>query len=281
MDERRNVRTHSNPVQLEAHSIALVLAVSLPVFNEAAGIADFLEELHHYLAKYNPLFIVVDDHSSDATPQVLEALQRDGFPIRILRNDKNRGHGISVLRGLDYAITINPDRIVLCDGDGQFEGRDVEQLVSRSTHGSEEIVEGVRIGRDDPWFRRALSLGTRVLVRLSSGKHVVDANTPLRVIATDVASQMFAQVPPNCPVPNLAISAISRSRSISLVQIPVQSRPPRRPITATNHWRQRFPHLPSMRLLRFSMMSLSSWLTVHRVIVRNRSDRWRQCDLEP
>lgn len=258
-----------------------MLVVSLPVYNEEAGIVEFLDELRDCLAEHDPLFVVVDDHSSDTTPQLLEGLRRNGFPIQILRNYQNHGHGSSVLRGLEYAIALNADRIVLCDGDGQFEGRDIELLVNRSTHGSEEIVEGVRIGRDDPWFRQALSVATRLLVRLSSGKRAVDANTPLRVITTATASRLFAQVPPNCLVPNLAMSAISRAQCIPLVQIPVQSRPPRRPTNVVDHWRQRFPQLPSTRLLRFAIKSLWSWLTVHRTIARTSVGRQSDSNRKP
>lgn len=248
------------------HYHEYVLVVSLPVFNEESGIAGFLRELQYHLEPFQPHFVVVDDHSTDATPLVLTDLEASGFPITILRNSENLGHGRTVLRGLCAAVELQPTRIVLCDGDGQFDGSDVALLVKASIETDSSIIEGVRRGRNDPWFRRAISFGTRVLVFVSSGTRALDANTPLRVVRPQDVQSLLKQIPMDCPVPNLAMSAISRARGFAITQMPVSSRPPRRLLGTTDHWKQKFSVLPSRRLLKFVIRALVSWVTIHRSI---------------
>lgn len=240
-----------------------MIVISLPVFNEEAGLEDFLKELHEHLSQYQPEFVVVDDASTDSTPSVIESLNREGFPIHALRNPANAGHGISVVRGLTTAVSRNPQRIVLCDGDGQFNGEDVSRLVNASINSGAQVIEGVRTGRDDPWFRRFISWGTRVLVRQSSGKKALDANTPLRVLTLAAAESLLSQIPTGCPVPNLAMSAISRAQGFIITEMAVVSRPPRRNIGTSDHWKQRFRLLPSKRLVRFVLNSIVSWRAIH------------------
>jgi len=241
-----------------------VLTVSLPVYNEEDGIEEFLRELQHHLSVYEPRFIVVDDHSTDSTAAVLNSLTDRAFPLTVVSNEMNLGHGGSVLRGLAAAIALHPTRLVLCDGDGQFHGEEVARLVKLSLESDVDIVEGIRRGRNDPWFRRVLSFGTQVLVLFSSRTRSADANTPLRVLKTGVASDMLHQIPTDCPVPNLAMSAMARSERLSILQTPVQSRPARRKTGTQDHWRQRFSMLPSRRLITFAWKALVSRQKVHR-----------------
>ena len=243
-----------------------MLVISLPVFNEATGISGFLEELNHHLKTLQPHFIVVDDQSTDSTLSILTRLQASGFPITVLRNSENQGHGQTVLRGLTAAVELEPTRIVLCDGDGQFDGSDIALLVQTSIETNTSIIEGVRHGRNDPWFRRTISFGTRILVFLSSGSRALDANTPLRVVQFADAKRLLSQIPADCPVPNLAMSALSRAQGLTITQIPVTSRPPRRQAGTTDHWKQKFATLPSRRLLKFVSRALVSWVSVHRSV---------------
>lgn len=241
-----------------------VIVISLPVFNEEAGIAEFLGELQDSLKSFEPHFLIVDDHSTDSTPIILRKLEQTFDQITVLRNARNCGHGASVLRGLDAAVMLKPVRIVTCDGDGQFYGKDIASLVELSMSENTPIIEGVRHGRVDPWFRRFVSMATKVLVRVSSGKTTMDANTPLRVISLNTATSLLKEVPKNCPVPNLAISALARSGGLVIREVPVKSRPPRRRLGSENHWKQKFRLLPSWRFVRFVLNALFAWMLVHR-----------------
>jgi len=239
-----------------------MITVVLPIFNEANGISGFLNELNENLIDFSPHFIAVDDQSTDNTNSILRDLKSNGFPISIIQNEVNRGHGFSVITGIKKATELSPNLIVICDGDGQFNGADVKMLVELQFRNPNSIVEGARFGRNDPWFREFISLATRVLVSIACGKTPKDANTPLRVLPLEKAIFLISKIEENCLIPNLAISAFSRVEKFEILQIDVRSLPPRRNIDSIDQWKQKTNFLPSKRLLRFAFFATISWKNI-------------------
>ena len=237
-----------------------MLIVVLPVFNEADGIEDFLSELNLNLICHKPTFFVVDDKSTDATIEILNKMQSNAFPLIVLQNEINRGHGFSVLKGLTAATAHKPESIILCDGDGQFDGLDVKLLFETHLSHTDAIIEGVRINRNDPWFRRFLSSTTRLLVWASCGEKPEDANTPLRIFSPKTATRLLCEIPEDCLIPNLTMSLISRKLKIPILQIKVRSLPPRRHQKTIDQWQQKVKLLPSKRLIMFVGLSFVQWV---------------------
>jgi dolichyl-phosphate beta-glucosyltransferase len=78
------------------------LSVVIPAFNEERRLPGTLDSIIAYLQSrpYRAEIIVVDDGSSDATASIVIA-RRQKFPeLRLLSNEKNRGKGFSVRRGM-------------------------------------------------------------------------------------------------------------------------------------------------------------------------------------
>jgi dolichyl-phosphate beta-glucosyltransferase len=77
------------------------LSVIVPVFNEEAEVARFLEALRERLDSLGGTYevIVVDNASTDGTVGAVGPLA-DGASVRLLRNEANRGKGFSVRRGM-------------------------------------------------------------------------------------------------------------------------------------------------------------------------------------
>jgi len=79
------------------------VCVVMPAYNEQDGIASFLEELSGALAGYSASFIVVNDCSKDATGEAVESLASTGFPVTLVDNTVNSGHGPSTMNALRAA----------------------------------------------------------------------------------------------------------------------------------------------------------------------------------
>lgn len=255
-----------------------MLVVSLPVFNEEEGIEDFLLELGSHLDKYDPRFVVVNDHSTDRTGEIVHAMSRRGFPVTQITNEVNSGHGVSVLRGLRHALSMNPTHVIICDGDGQFHGEEVASLFEEMVSRPVVVAEGVRTHRDDRWFRRIVSGVTRMLVWELTGARPQDANTPLRVFPAENVARLLDAVPAECPVPNLAISALTRCGTGEVLERQVRSRPPRRSPEQKDHWGQRFRVLPSRKFVAFCWGALRAWMAVRVTVKQRRGAGFR---LEP
>ncbi len=114
--------------------------VALPVYNEAAHVAGVLAEVHRYATDV----LVVDDGSTDATPQVLESIDR----IQIVRHATNRGYGAALRTAFAFASREGYDVIVTIDCDGQHEPKRVPEFVAASRQA--DIVSGSRYLRPFP-----------------------------------------------------------------------------------------------------------------------------------
>jgi dolichyl-phosphate beta-glucosyltransferase len=79
----------------------LHLSVVIPAYNEERRILKTLERVAAYLQEqeYGSEVIVVDDGSRDRTVDVVASFQVR-HPVRLLRNEVNRGKGYSVRRGV-------------------------------------------------------------------------------------------------------------------------------------------------------------------------------------
>lgn len=77
------------------------LSVVIPAFNEEKRLGGTVARVLEYLAAqpYTWELLVVDDGSGDATGDVARAAA-GGHPVRVLRNEPNRGKGYSIRRGM-------------------------------------------------------------------------------------------------------------------------------------------------------------------------------------
>ena len=107
------------------------ILTALPVFNEAAHIAGVLDQVRHFC----PDIAVVDDGSTDATPEILAA-QTD---VRVIIHETNLGYGASLKRGLQICET---DLVAWFDADPRH--RVVDEAFNTRL---DAIVEACRVPR--------------------------------------------------------------------------------------------------------------------------------------
>ncbi len=102
---------------------------ALPVFNEAKHVADVLQEVR----RYSQRLLVVDDGSSDNTPQILEELQAEWGRdvLAIVRHEKNSGYGAALKTAFRYAVEQGFDVLVTIDCDGQHEPKLIPEIAKR------------------------------------------------------------------------------------------------------------------------------------------------------
>ncbi|MBD3752570.1 MAG: glycosyltransferase family 2 protein, partial [Micrococcales bacterium] len=159
------------------------LVVIAPAFNEADGIADFIAEIYREVSPRAAVveIVVIDDASTDDTAAKVIALGLDG--VRVVVQPHNRGHGPAAIAAYREGLARGADVIVHVDGDGQFDGADIARVALSSKH--HEVVHGIRRGRTDPWYRRVLSTGLRLLIWPFARRRIPDINTPLRAYHPD------------------------------------------------------------------------------------------------
>jgi glycosyltransferase involved in cell wall biosynthesis len=243
------------------------VALVMPVYNEADGITEFLDEIDKCLQGAH--VIVIDDCSADETVQRIQEFEPHNIVVSVLSNEKNLGHGPSTLRALSEGVNCGAEVIVTSDGDGQISGADLRQLVDDFEVSNCAVMVGVRIGRSDTAFRALTSWVTRVITCSRAKRRVLDANSPFRVYEPRILERMLSIIPSASMVPNLWMTVIAHRLGVDFRTTPVQSRDRRGSSGIGSTWGQRFKVLPSRRFVRFCFRASTEWFRVWREVQRS------------
>jgi glycosyltransferase involved in cell wall biosynthesis len=223
----------------------------MPAYNEAGGIIGFLEELRVSLKEHEVFFIVVNDSSQDETEKILlEYFSVNKFG-KVHTNKANYGHGKSTLIGLHESLKTSADLVVALDGDGQFMGSDIRDMVDLYKEGNHSIIEGARKNRKDPMYRKPISFVTRFIVFVKSSSWPKDANTPLRIYKPEVLRYILSKISDDEMVPNLVISTLTRKMKLPYSEYYVTSLIRRGKIPDGSTWGKVNRIFPNKRLLLF------------------------------
>jgi glycosyltransferase involved in cell wall biosynthesis len=159
--------------------------VIVPVYNEEGTIGPVLRRVLEgpYPDKE---VIVVDDGSTDATPQVLA--EWSGRPgLVVLRHAHNLGKGSAVRTGLRQARGLVT---LIQDADLEYDPADYPRLVEPLLAGSEAVVYGSRYlspSSGVPWTRYRLAVsGLNLMVWLLFGQRLTDEATCYKAMPTEL-----------------------------------------------------------------------------------------------
>jgi glycosyltransferase involved in cell wall biosynthesis len=130
--------------------------------------------------------LVVDDGSADETGAILDRLSRELPFLRIIHHKGNQGYGAALISGFYNA---RKDLIFYTDGDGQYDVREIHNLLREMAPGV-QIVNGYKVKRSDPWYRiwigEAYRRAMRCLFRLS----IRDVDCDFRLFRREIFSDI-------------------------------------------------------------------------------------------
>jgi glycosyltransferase involved in cell wall biosynthesis len=148
------------------------LLTAIPVYNEEKYIESVLGEI----LKYAWDVLVIDDGSSDRTP---ELLARYGDRISVARHPVNRGYGAALKTAFDRTIAGKYDGLITLDCDGQHEPCRIPILARRLEDA--DIVSGSRYlkvfdeTQAPPEERRRINVEVTRWLNECLGFHLTDA----------------------------------------------------------------------------------------------------------
>jgi len=168
----------------------------VPAYNEEAGIAGTVEALRGWLEDRggHHELIVVDNASTDATVARLEPLL-DGERVRLLRNDRNRGKGHSVRRGM---LEATGELRLHCDADCAVclpSLPDMLDLIEDAdvVVGS-RLAEGASVGRRQPLRRRIAGRGFQQLCRVALREPTSDLFCGFKLWRAEAAEDAYSRI---------------------------------------------------------------------------------------
>jgi dolichol-phosphate mannosyltransferase len=234
------------------------VAVAIPAYNEADGVAGFIAEIDKALAPHvdSLRLVVVDDASTDGTRAALDQLGPElSGSLEVISNDTNRGHGPSLLTAYQRALAEEADYVLQVDGDGQFHGSDLRRvlvLLMDDAH----AVSGVRRFRQDPGFRMFMTRLVRLYVMRSFDVRARDPNCPLRGYEAELLADLLGVLPDPCLIPNLYLTVVASRRGVAQLEVDVSHRVRRGTSAQGTTWGGSDRSPITWGLLRFSFQAL-------------------------
>lgn len=159
----------------------LSISAFFPAYNDAGTIASIViatvRTLEQITSEYE--VIVVDDGSRDATGEILDELRRF-YPdrLRIIPHPANRGYGGALRTGI---ASSRCDWIFYTDGDAQYDVHELAALV-RLVRPDIDAVNGYKISRSDPVYRKVIGACYNRFVKLAFGIRIRDVDCDFRLM---------------------------------------------------------------------------------------------------
>jgi glycosyltransferase involved in cell wall biosynthesis len=166
------------------------LIIQIPCYNESETLPQTIDDLPKTVPGFDEIeYLVIDDGSTDRTAQIAESLGVH----HVVRMPRNRGLAAAFEKGLQTAVQLGADVIVNTDGDNQYPGGYITDLVRPILDGEADMVIGDRQVETVPHFSRIKvflqKLGSRI-VRWSSGTDVPDATSGFRAFSRNAALRL-------------------------------------------------------------------------------------------
>lgn len=142
----------------------------IPAFNEEENIEEVILRLKKH---ENVSIIVIDDGSTDSTPEIVKRLG-----VILVRHEMNKGKGEAIKTGFGYILKNYPKAkyIVLIDADMQYSPDDVGGILEPLEEDEADYVTGYRIPKEIPYANRIGNFGWRILFNILFGTRLKDTN---------------------------------------------------------------------------------------------------------
>ena len=201
------------------------LVVQVPCFNEEKTLGVVLSQIPKKIPGVDKIEIqIIDDGSTDETIKVA----KEFGVTRIIVHKTNKGLGVTFSDGLNSALVNGADILVNTDGDNQYPGKYISDLVAPIIRGEADMVIADRQTDNVEHFSKVKKLLQRVgskSVRYLSETNVPDAVSGFRAYSREAMLEIN-------PITKFSycIDTIIQAgkKGLKIVSIPIKINPPTR-----------------------------------------------------
>jgi glycosyltransferase involved in cell wall biosynthesis len=165
------------------------LSIVIPVYNEKNTIEELIRRVQEVDVGLIKEIIIVDDGSSDGTPEILKSLKQPD--IKVVYHNTNQGKGAALHTGFSEA---EGDIILVQDADLEYDPREYPQLLEPILDGRADAVYGSRfLGGPHRVLYFWHYIGNRFLTAFSnmlSNLNLSDMETCYKVFKKDILDRI-------------------------------------------------------------------------------------------
>ena len=196
-----------------------MISVVVPVYNEAANVAELADRVSDALAGREFELVVVDDGSRDGTAELLAAHAASRAWLKPLYMIRNYGQSAALQAGFDAA---NGDIIVTLDGDLQNDPADIPGLLKLLDEQPDiDVISGWRKDRQDKTLSRKIpSQIANFIISRVTGVRLHDYGCSLKLYRAQVIRDLKVYGELHRFIPALAADVGAK-----IVEVPVRHHP--------------------------------------------------------
>lgn len=219
----RRVSAHNQPPTLYSdravgYNRRMKLIVQIPVLNEAESIGRVIGDIPRQIVGVTAVeILIIDDGCTDDTVAVARAHGAD----HVVHHTSRKGLAAAYQTGIDAALRLGADIIVNTDGDNQYPGAAIPQLIAPIVARHADMVIGDRQVANNQYFspfkKVMQALGSSV-VRWASDTDVPDTVSGFRALSREYALRTFVTSDFSYTVENL-IQAGKRRLTVATIPI--------------------------------------------------------------
>jgi len=169
------------------------VAIVIAAYNEAEGLPTVLGALPRDVCGLHADVVVVDDGSTDGTPDALA-----GSRAVVARCPVNRGQGAALRLGYRIAREHGAAYVITTDADGQYDAGDLPRVLQPILDGHADFVSGSRVLGHQQTRDRVRRLGVHVfavLATILTGRRLTDTSFGLRAMRAEVTEAVTLNQP--------------------------------------------------------------------------------------
>lgn len=189
-------------------------SIIVPAKNEEKGLANILPLVSRHYPEAE--VIVVDDASSDDTPQV--ALQHG---CRLIRHPYSKGNGAAIKTGI---MAAKHEIIVCMDADGQHQPEEISKLISMLNEDYDMVV-GARDKKGQAGLHRSFANGFyNIFASWMVGQEVKDLTSGFRAVRAEKFKEFITLLPNKFSYPTTITMSFFRA-GYSVGYVPIKALP--------------------------------------------------------
>lgn len=204
------------------------IAYVIPIYNEEAVIEETTRRVvNHLRGLPGSEVLLIENGSTDSSPELVDRLaaELDSETVRVIASHSQKGYGHAVKHGIAISTA---DTCLLTAADLPFGFSDLEQFALLAE--PPPIVVGSKAHKDtvinNSLLRRVMSLGFRVLRRVTIGMRVKDSQGTIFIRTSD-AQRLLPELQEGAYFFSTELLALAQQDGLAIAEVPVDYSAPR------------------------------------------------------